>query len=160
MCAAHKNQTEKTKQKTKCETGIRRKNKKNLKTIFKSFARSELCLTHFDKMWTKTGELCVEVNKNYNAQAARRRGRGNERRGREGGEGDSMRLWQSSGRTKVYLALCLHTQSKKARAALKGLCGGEVGVVMGGAGQGVAWQSLHKIQRRIMRRKRCGPCAR
>lgn len=23
--------------------------------------------------------------------------------------------------------------------------------------QGVAWQSLHKIQRRIMRRKRCGP---
>lgn len=52
-----------------------------MKTIFQSFARSELCLTHFDKMWTKTGELCVEVSKNYNAQAT---GRGEEEAVEEG----------------------------------------------------------------------------
>lgn len=53
----------------KRENDETKKTRKNLKTIFQSFARSELCLTHFDKMWTKTGELCVEVSKNYNAQA-------------------------------------------------------------------------------------------
>lgn len=42
--------------------------KEKLENTFPKFSRSELCLTHFDKMWTKTGELCVEVSKNYNAQ--------------------------------------------------------------------------------------------
>lgn len=72
-------------------------------------------------------------------------------------ERTSCRLWrwQSSGRTKVYLALCLHTQSKRQEVALrKGMKRGER---RGCRVLGVAWQSLHKIQRRIMRRKRCGP---
>lgn len=48
---------------------MEKRGKEKLENNFPKFSRSELCLTHFDKMWTKTGELCVEVSKNYNAQA-------------------------------------------------------------------------------------------